>query len=183
VPPSNIVQGAATEAVESGGTPITSKQSGRVMRKLLSILTFLAVGLLFLQTGVAAERASPQEAEAMLKKAIAHYQKSGKEKAFADFVKTPGPFIDRDLYVTVYNMKADLLVHINPRMAGKNMLDLRDADGKYFVRERLDVAQRSGKGVQDYKFYNPVSRKNEPKTMYFEKHDNLIFACGAYKPD
>lgn len=29
----------------------------------------------------------------------------------------------------------------------------------------------------------PVTRKVEPKRMYWEKHDNLVFAAGAYKPD
>jgi hypothetical protein len=42
---------------------------------------------------------------------------------------------------------------------------------------------KQGKGWQDIKFFNPVSRKIEPKRVYFEKHDNLVFACGACLPD
>jgi len=128
-----------------------------------------------------AARASEAEAEAMVKKAIAHYKKIGKEKAIADFNKNPGPFVDRDLYVTVYTPNADALAHINPKMVGKNMMELRDGNGKYHIKERMEAAQKAENGWQDFTFFNPVSKKIEPKRMYWEKHDGLIFACGAYK--
>ncbi|QJR15248.1 cache domain-containing protein [Usitatibacter palustris] len=128
-----------------------------------------------------APRATTADAEAMVKKAIAHYKKNGKEKAIADFNKNPGPFVDRDLYVTVYTPDAMALAHINPKMVGKNMMELRDGDGKYHIKERMEAAQKAEKGWQDFTFFNPVSKKIEPKRMYWEKHDGLIFACGAYK--
>jgi len=78
---------------------------------------------------------------------------------------------------------ADSLSHINPKMIGKNMMDLRDADGKYHIKERMEAAQKGTSGWQDFKFYNPVSKKIEPKRMYWEKYDNLVFAAGAYKPE
>jgi cytochrome c len=119
----------------------------------------------------------------MVKKAIAFYKKNGKEKSMTEFVKNPGPFVDRDLYVTVYSPQGDALAHINPKMVGKNMLDLRDADGKYHIKERMDASKKADSGWQDFKFFNPVSKKIEPKRMYWEKYDNLVFACGAYKPE
>lgn len=153
------------------------------MNQLFAAIASLALGLLSFPADAALDRASTQEAEAMVKKAIAYYQKHGKEKAMAEFVRSPGPFVDRDLYVTVYNMQADALAHINPKMVGKNMMELRDADGKYHIKERMDLVQKQGKGWQDFKFYNPVSRRIEPKRMYFEKYDNLVFACGAYRAE
>jgi cytochrome c len=110
-------------------------------------------------------------------------KKNGRDKAIAEFLKTPGPFVDRNLYVTVYTMQTDALAHINPKMVGKNMMDLRDADGKYHIKERMEAAQKADSGWQDFKFYNPVSRKIEPKRMNWEKYDNLVFACGAYKAE
>ena len=38
-------------------------------------------------------------------------------------------------------------------------------------------------GWQDFKFFNPQTKKVEPKRMYWEKHDNIVFAAGAYKPN
>jgi len=152
---------------------------------LLLILALLATLVVSLAVHAADDphRATPPEAEAMVKKAIAYYKKNGKEKSMPEFMKNPGPFVDRDLYVTVYDMQANDLAHINPKMVGKNMMDLRDADGKYHIKERMEAAQKGTSGWQDFKFFNPVSKRIEPKRMYWEKYDNLVFACGAYKPE
>jgi len=123
-----------------------------------------------------------QEAEAMVKKAVAFYKKNGKEKAVAEFQKNPGPFVDRDLYVTVYDLEGNALSHINPKMVGKNMMDLRDPSGKYHIKERIETARKENSGWQDFQFFNPQTKKVEPKRMYWEKHDNIVFAAGAYKP-
>jgi cytochrome c len=149
------------------------------------VISFLAASFLALASFTShaqdASRGSVPEAEAMVKKAIAFYKKSGKDKAIAEFNKNPGPFVDRDLYVTVYTPNADALAHINPKMVGKNMMELRDGDGKYHIKERMEAAKKADSGWQDFTFFNPVSKKIEPKRMYWEKHDGLIFACGAYK--
>ena len=152
------------------------------MKRVFSFLaaTFLALASIT-ASAQDAQRASEADAEAMVKKAIAHYKKNGKEKAIADFNKNPGPFVDRDLYVTVYTPNADALAHINPKMVGKNMMELRDGNGKYHIKERMEAAAKGNNGWQDFTFFNPVSKKIEPKRMYWEKHDGLIFACGAYK--
>ena len=154
------------------------------MKRLIALLAACTMGLLPFAAGAAEEqRASKPEAEAMVHKAIAYYKKNGKEKSMPEFMKNPGPFVDRDLYVTVYDMQANDLAHINPKMVGKNMMDLRDADGKYHIKERMEAAQKGTSGWQDFKFFNPVSKRIEPKRMYWEKYDNLVFACGAYKPE
>ena len=158
------------------------------MKRLFAALLALAVSFFAVQAGAQApaekyDRATTAEAEAMVKKAIAYYKKNGKDKSMAEFSKSPGPFVDRDLYVTVYTPNGDALSHINPKMVGKNMMDLRDADGKYHIKERLEASQKAQSGWQDFKFFNPVSQQIEPKRMYWEKYDGLVFACGAYKPD
>ena len=131
----------------------------------------------------AAGRATPPEAEALVKKAIVHYKKVGKDKALADFMKKDAGFIDRDLYVTVYDFQGVSHAHINPKFIGKNMIDLRDESGKLHIKERIENAQKNGSGWQDLAGrVNPVTLKLEGKRMYYEKHDNLVFAAGAYKP-
>jgi len=153
------------------------------MKRVFSLIAAIAVSLFSFNALAAEDRGTAQEAEALVKKAIVYYKKNGKDKSMAEFSKNPGPFVDRDLYVTVYTMNADSLSHINPKMVGKNMMDLRDADGKYHIKERMEAAQKGTSGWQDFKFYNPVSKKIEPKRMYWEKYDNLVFAAGAYKPE
>jgi hypothetical protein len=173
--------------------PTAKTKTRTSMKKLFACLA--AAGLvaaaqpLFAQTAAPAAPAATKasygttaEAEGMVKKAIAFYKKNGKEKSLAEFQKTPGPFVDRDLYVTVYQLDGTALSHINPKMVGKNMMDLRDADGKYHIKERLESAQKADSGWQDFKFFNPQTKNIEPKRMYWEKYDNIVFACGAYKP-
>ncbi|HUQ28645.1 MAG TPA: cache domain-containing protein [Usitatibacter sp.] len=124
------------------------------------------------------------EATAMVQKAIAHIKKAGREKAFTDFNNKSGPFTDRDLYVVVYDMKGKVLAHgANEKMIGKDVIELRDNDGKFFVKERVEMMSKApdAKGWQDYKFMNPVSRQIEPKSMYLQRHEDLIVGTGIYK--
>lgn len=152
------------------------------LKTFFALFAVLAFALFSVQAQAQEEkRASRAEAQALVKKAIEYYQKNGRDKALAEYVKSPGPFVDRDLYVTVYTLKGDALAHINPKMVGKNMLDLRDGDGKYHIRERMEAAAKGSSGWQDFKFFNPANKKIEPKEMYWERHDKFVFACGAYK--
>ncbi|HUP30435.1 MAG TPA: cache domain-containing protein [Usitatibacter sp.] len=153
--------------------------------------TTLAAGLLAFAIGIAMpavaqdkSKGTKAEAVAMVEKAVAHIRKVGREKAFADFNNKNGPFTDRDLYVVVYDIKGKVLSHgANEKLIGKDVIDLRDNDGKYFVRERVEMMSKApdARGWQDYKFMNPVTRAIEPKQMYLQRMDDLIVGCGVYK--
>jgi len=154
-----------------------------------AITAFVAAVALTLASPFAAaadpkSKGTAAEATAMVEKAIAYIKKNGREKAFAEFNNAQGQFTDRDLYVVVYDMKGKVLSHgANPKMIGKDVIDLRDVDGKYFVKERVEMMSKgpNAKGWQDYKFMNPVSRQIEPKSMYLQRMDDMIVGCGIYK--
>jgi signal transduction histidine kinase len=130
----------------------------------------------------AGAKGTAAEATAMVDKAIMYIKKNGREKAFAEIDNPKGQFVDRDLYVVIYDLNGKVLAHgSNAKMIGKDMIDLRDSDGKYFVKERVEIAKTAGKGWQDYKFMNPVSRQIEPKSMYLQKYEDFIVGCGIYK--
>ena len=130
------------------------------------------------------ERTTPEQAQALVKAAIDHYKKAGAQKALADFAdKTNPTWVKGDRYVNAYDLDGKCLAHVNEKTIGKNMIDLRDVDGKYLIKERLDRARVEGHGWQDYKFFNPATKKVEPKHMYFEKYENVVFAAGAYQPE
>jgi len=155
------------------------------MTRILSVLAAvfaLAIGIP--ATAQDKSKGTAAEATAMVDKAIAHIKKVGREKAFADFSSKKAPWVDRDLYVVVYDMKGNVLAHgSNAKMIGKELIDLRDNDGKYFVKERVEMMSKGpdAKGWQDYKFMNPVSRAIEPKSMYLQRYEDLIVGCGIYK--
>jgi signal transduction histidine kinase len=66
-------------------------------------------------------------------------------------------------------------------MIGKNLIELKDVDGKPFVQERIDMAKASPTFWQDYKFTNPVTKKIEPKSMYCERLEDTVVCGGVYK--
>jgi signal transduction histidine kinase len=45
-------------------------------------------------------------------------------------------------------------------MIGKEMLDLRDPDGIYIVKDRLELAKTQKSGWQLYKFSTPSRKKS-----------------------
>ena len=150
------------------------------MKKVLGMLVVMS--LLLVSSVFAGDKGTPAEAEALVKKAVAFMKANGKDKAFAEFGNPKGQFVDRDLYIFVYDMSGKCVAHgQNPKQVGKDLSDLTDPDGKPFVKERIEIAKTKGSGWQDYKFSNPTTKKVEPKRAYIEKYEDLIVGSGAYK--
>ena len=123
-----------------------------------------------------------EEAKEWVKKAIAFYKKAGKAVALAEFTNPKGPFIEGDMYVFVLNLKGTMLAHgVNEKYIGLDFCDVKDSDGRSFIREIVEVANTKGSGFVDYKWYNPVSKEDMEKHVYFEKVDDLIFCSGVFK--
>ena len=150
------------------------------MKKLvfgLVILTFLC-GAAMVQAG---DRATKDQAVAMVQKAIAYIKANGNDKAFAEIDNPKGQFVDRDLYVMVYDMNGKCLAHGQKMsMVGKSMVDFKDVDGKPFIQERLALMKKQNSAWQSYKFMDPLTKKIEPKEAYMERCGDLIVCAGVY---
>jgi cytochrome c len=131
---------------------------------------------------LAADNGSSAEAEAMVRKAVAHIKAAGPEKAYDEFTNGK-QFKDRDLYVIVYDLNGKNLAQgANPKLVGKDLMGLKDADGKPIIKMFVDLAKDKGKGwVEGYKFLNPVTQKIEQKSMYLERVGDTLVGCGIYK--
>ena len=129
-------------------------------------------------------RVGAAEAEAMVKKGVEYIKDHPRAQAMADITNPKGQFVDRELYLTVYNMEGTALAHgANPKFVGKNMIELRDGNGKEHIRERMELAKTKNAFWLDFTFINPVNKKMEPKQMYCEKTDDKLVVCGGiYKP-
>ncbi len=153
-------------------------------REYMKKLIVLAYAVIFFLgiSGFVCAAGTPEQAEAMVKKAIAFYKANGKEKTFTEVNNPKGQFVKDDLYIFVYDMNGKVVAHgFQQKMIGMDLLTLKDPDGKLFVKERIDIAKTKGKGWQDYRFTNPATKKIDQKTAYIEKVDDFIFGCGAYK--
>lgn len=130
----------------------------------------------------AEERGTPEQAVALVKKAIAYIKANGREKAFAEFSNPAGQFKVHDLYIMVYDMNGINKAHgANAKLIGKDLSAIKDADGNFIVKSFIEVARGKGKGWVDYKWPNPVSNAVEPKSTYVEKYDDILLGCGVYK--
>lgn len=152
-------------------------------RYLLCIL--VGLGGLFTQAPAlaAGERGTTDEAIALVKKGMAYIKANGAESAYAAFSDPKGAFVDRDLYLFVFDMSGKTLAHgANPKLLGKNLIDMKDIDGKPLIKDFLELANAKGKGWVDYKWPHPVTKEYLPKSSYIEKIDkDTIIGCGVYK--
>jgi methyl-accepting chemotaxis protein len=122
--------------------------------------------------------AERDQAVSLVKRAIVHLRRSrDRSKVFEDFARPNGDYRVGDLYVYVVDTAGNMLLHPTLR---DNVLDVADADGKFFFRPVVEIAGKRGKGWEDYKWLNPVSNRIEPKSTYFERVDDLILCCGIY---
>ncbi len=152
------------------------------MKRIFLMVVAWAFLVTFLSLSYAENAGTGAEAEALMKKAVAYMKAQGKEKAFAEISNQKGQFVDRDLYISVYDFNGTCLAQgANAKMIGKNFLDLKDPDGYEIVKERVKMAKVKDKFWQEYKYTNPVSKKIEPKYTYCEKVGDVVFACGVYK--
>lgn len=122
------------------------------------------------------------DAVAMVKKGVAFIKANGTEKGYAEISNRAGQFIQGELYLVVYGLDGKCLAHgANAKQIGRELIDLTDVDGKYFIKERVSLVKGKPAGVwQDYKFTNPVSKKIEAKVMYCEKLGETAVCGGVY---
>jgi signal transduction histidine kinase len=151
------------------------------LRSAVGIAITMSAALALGTAWAAAEHASAKEAEVMVKKGVAYIKANGKDKGYAEITSKSSQFRDRDLYLVVYGLDGKVWAHgQNEKMVGKVLIDLKDVDGKEFVKERTELAKSKSSFWQDYKFTDPLTRKVEPKSMYCERLDDTVVCGGIY---
>ncbi|NPA55710.1 MAG: response regulator [Epsilonproteobacteria bacterium] len=75
----------------------------------------------------------------------------------------------------------NIIQPIMPSLEGKNLANLKDNDGVYFIKEFVKVANNGG-GVVSYKWKNPTTNKIEKKISYVFKFKpfDWIIGTGEY---
>jgi signal transduction histidine kinase len=150
----------------------------------LKKILFMLIGCLFLANVAHAQEAvgTPEEAEALVKKAVAYYKQVGKDKAVEAFYDTQGQFVNKDLYIFIYDTDGVMVMHpyLKP-LVGKNSMETKDPDGKAFIKEMVEKAKADNSGTIEYKYAHPQKKKIVPKGAYFERVDNVVIASAYLK--
>lgn len=150
----------------------------RVLKKFASLAMCMAI----MTAAIAGDRGTANDAVALVKKGISYMQKNGKDNLIRAVNNKDPQMLDRDLYLSVWDLKANVLAHgANSRLVGKDIIELKDADGKAFMREIVSKAATATSGWVDYKWTDPVTKEIQPKSAYFEKANDVIVSSGYYK--
>ncbi len=144
--------------------------------------TLAAILMLFPAAGLLAARTA-DEAKAFAERAVAHIHDVGRDKAFADFSRADGGYVDGELYMFCYSADGTNLAHGgNPAFVGKNLMNVKDPDGKLANAEIIHTALEQGSGWVDFRWPNPLSKKIEAKSAYVIRVDPAtVCGSGYYK--
>ncbi|HLP08917.1 MAG TPA: cache domain-containing protein [Opitutaceae bacterium] len=150
------------------------------MKRLL--FAFVATALLR-GLPTAALAAPADDAKALVDEAIAYIAANGAEKGYEAISAPQGSFVKGETYLFVIDFDGKVFAHGgNPKLVGKSLLELRDADGKPFIQELIDQAKKTS-GWVEYKWTNPATKKVQEKTTYVVPIPgrSALIGCGVYK--
>lgn len=119
--------------------------------------------------------------------AATEIEQQGKS-AFARFRDPKSPYIFKDAYVFVVDPSGVELVNpAFPSLEGRNILDVKDTEGKALVREMLEVAQTRGSGWVEYMWPKPGESVSTRKSAFVSKAKLgdkwVLVGAGVYLAD
>ncbi|GAB4090935.1 methyl-accepting chemotaxis protein [Hydrogenophaga soli] len=122
------------------------------------------------------------EAKKLTLKAAEHLRRVGFDRAFKDFHTKPGPFIDRDLYVFVFDREGYYRVMgMDEKKVGTHLSAAPGLDAQQLITDAWKRAD-SGGGWVEYNIINLVTGEVKGKASYvLPLDDNRLIGCGAYR--
>lgn len=116
-----------------------------------------------------AEAPPPEVARSLLDGALAEIRAQGLEKAVKGF-NAGGKWKQERAYLVAVQMDGTVLANsANGKLPGNNMLEARDANGRPFVKQAIQVARTSGSGQVDLRWGHPATRRLSDATMFVRR--------------
>jgi len=104
--------------------------------------------------------------EAMVNKAAALVETRGKA-VFSEFRKRDSEWRFDDVYLFAFDLEGRILLNVEfPKREGTTRLKEKDADGKLFHEDFIEVVRTNGSGWVDYMFPKPGQRHPSGKWSY-----------------
>ncbi|MDB5819708.1 MAG: methyl-accepting chemotaxis protein [Rhizobacter sp.] len=136
------------------------------MKSLTALVRTAAVSLAFAALAAHAMTSTPatrDDAKALAEQAAAHVKKVGFDQALKDFNTDASTWglttRDKLVYIYVYDYQGKVLAHAaNPAVVGKDLLAVKDPDGKTPVADSVKKAQEGG-GFVEFKWSSPATKK------------------------
>jgi signal transduction histidine kinase len=123
----------------------------------------------------------------MVNNAAAELAKDG-AGALRLFHDPTAPYLAKDAYVFVYDMNgASLAIPPFPNLEKRELIDMKDAQGKPIIREMLRVVRDKGSGWVDYMWPKPGESVPTRKSAYVRMANFgdqwVLVGCGVYLAD
>ena len=145
--------------------------------KRISIVVVLIWVLLALCGSVKADRSA--DCERMVNEAIKLFSTKGKDVAIKS-IQAFNILTDKELYVFAFTMDNTCIAHpYRKDLVGKNLNDLKDSKGKFFVREFQRTAQNSGSGWVEYSWLRRGEKEPRLKRSFIKKVPGQDIYLGA----
>lgn len=175
--------GEVTESV--GNLDKITRENAALVEMSASASSTLVERALALREAVVTMRlrqASADEAHDLAVKALAHIATVGREKAFADFHDGEGPYIDRDLYIFVFDRNGTISVFgSKPVLVGQPAGSIPGLEPTSFLEHAWSAADDGGGWIQ-YDVVSPGTKEVTPKESYVLPLGTTEFiGCGAYR--
>lgn len=145
------------------------------MKKLVLLSAMLALSI------GPASAGEKDDATRMVNEAAAAAAKD-KNAAVAEISNKGGRFVKGEVYVFAYDLGGTMVAHpINPKLIGKNLLEVPDADGKLFRKDIISGVNATGSATVRYKYKNPKTGAVEEKVTFCKKAADLAICAGYYE--
>lgn len=129
---------------------------------------------------------------AQLNRGIEYAEANGIEKLI-EILKNPDApgrsrFVQGDYYIwifkTDFKTTAVVVAHpINKAINDRDFFEIKDADGKLFIKDIMRITATKGKGWVSYSWAHPRLKKAMPKLTYSVKFGDYILSDGFYLED
>jgi len=149
------------------------------MKRLLSVALMVLVTLVGMAiiNPVIAQQSAPtyekaiqekaKQIEVLVNEAAGLIERTGKEAAFKEFRKKDSKWFSGDTYLFVYDLKSNVLFNAAfPAREGTNTTGQKDANGKLFHHEFIQMAESKGSGWVNYMFPKPGETQASQKWAY-----------------
>jgi TRAP-type uncharacterized transport system substrate-binding protein len=152
--------------------------AGRLVAGVALVL-FVASG----PAGAVSEFGTRDEAMAMVHRVQEMFKKLGADATFQAIKRKAPGTIDRDLYAYVVDQNGVVQANgaIPSMTTGTNLYNFRDQNGKYMMREQLEVCKGPLRGWVDFRFLSPLTQTIEDKSTYIERMGDYCVGVGIYR--
>jgi len=136
----------------------------------------ISVGDIRLRQGTA------DQARQMVFDALVHLRTQGMERACADFHDKNGPFIDRDLYIFIFDRNGHYVLHgAMPEKDGTYLSAIAGLDANQLVADAWSICDSEQGGWVTYTITNPLTGEIQGKSSYvMPLDDEQLIGCGCY---